>query len=410
MSDPFLARIEDHLHALVDSFPDRHVGGPGNEHATAYVETELRRQGWDISVASFGAVDADLGPARLTVGGADVTLAAGPYTLPGDVVAPLVAANSLAALEGLDVGGRIVLLHGDIARDQLLPRGFDFLEEPDHRRIYALLEDGGAAGVIGATGRGGGMGGGLYPYPLIEDGDFDIPNAYVTDETGRWLATFGGQEARLHIQSRRFPVHAQQLTARRGPVDAPRIVVMAHLDSKAGSPGAVDNATGVAALLSIAQRLAERDTPWRLEIVPFNGEDHYSVGGEHCFVADNEDRWGEIALAVNLDAIGARDASTAVSLYGCTRALTANVQAILARHAHVTMGDPWYESDHSIVAMRGRPAMALTSSTFRELCATVTHTERDTLAIVAAEPVAAAAAFVADLVARLPADAAGPVA
>ena len=210
-------------------------------------------------------------------------------------MAPLVAADSLAALEALDVGGRIVLLHGDIARDQLLPRGFDFLEEPDHRRIYALLEDGGAAGVIGATGRGGGMGGGLYPYPLIEDGDFDIPNAYVTDETGRWLATFDGQEARLHIQSRRFPVQAQQLTARRGPVDAPRIVLMAHLDSKAGSPGAVDNATGVAALLSIAQRLAERDTPWRLEIVPFNGEDHYSVGGEHCFVADNEGRWDEIA-------------------------------------------------------------------------------------------------------------------
>jgi hypothetical protein len=71
-------------------------------------------------------------------------------------------------------------------------------------------------------------------------------------------------------------------------------------------------------------------------------------------------------------------------------------------------GEAWYESDHSIVAMDGRPAVALTSTTFRELCAGVTHTEGDTLDIVAAEPVAAAAAFVADLVGSLPADARGP--
>jgi aminopeptidase YwaD len=154
-------------------------------------------------------------------------------------VAPLVVADSMATLEATDVGGRIVLLQGDIARDQLLPRGFDFVDEPDHRRIHSLLEDGGAAGIIGATGRSGGMGGGLYPYPLIEDGDFDTPNAYVTDETGRLLAAFGGEEARLRIVSHRFPVRARQLTAQRGPIDATRVVVMAHLDSKEGSLGAV---------------------------------------------------------------------------------------------------------------------------------------------------------------------------
>jgi aminopeptidase YwaD len=161
MPDALVTAIKAHLHALVDGYPDRHVGGAGNEHATAYVEAELRRQGWEVSEATFDAVDAERGPARLTVAGRDVALLTGPYTLPVDVVAPLVVADSLATLEATDVGGCIVLLHGDIARDQLLPRGFDFLDEPGHRRIYALLEDGGAVGIIGATGRGGGMGGGL---------------------------------------------------------------------------------------------------------------------------------------------------------------------------------------------------------------------------------------------------------
>ena len=405
MTDPVLARIEAHLHTLVAGFPDRHVGGPGNAHATAYVEAELLRQGWDLSEATFEVVDAERGQACLRVAGTDTTLLASPYTLPADVVAPLVTADSLEALEALDIDGRIVLLHGHIARDQLLPRGFTFLDEPEHRRIYALLEDGGAVGVIGATGRGGGMGGGLYPYPLIEDGDFDIPNAYTSDEVGRHLATLGGQQAHLRIEARRFPVRARQLTASRGPLGAPRVVVMAHLDSKEGSPGAVDNATGVAALLSIAQHLAERDTARRLEIVPFNGEDHYSVGGEHCFVTDNEGRWDEIELGINLDAVGARGAGTAVSLYGCPAGLLAHVEAVMARHPGISEGEAWYESDHSIVAMRGRPTIALTSTNFRELCASVTHTERDTLDVVAAEPVAAAAAFVADLVATLPRDA-----
>jgi aminopeptidase YwaD len=183
---------------------------------------------------------------------------------------------------------------------------------------------------------------------------------------------------------------------------------MAHLDSKEGSPGAVDNATGTAALLAIGELLVGTLLPVSLELGPINGEDHYSVGGEHCFVADNTGRWEEIVLAVNLDAVGARGATTAVSLYGCPDALADHVAAVMGRHPTLQPGEAWYESDHSIVAMHGRPAMALTSTTFRELCASVTHTPRDTLAIVDAEPVAEAAAFVADLLRSLPPETQGP--
>ena len=45
----------------------------------------------------------------------------------------------------------------------------------------------------------------------------------------------------------------------------------------------------------------------------------------------------------------------------------------------------------------------MTSTSFRELCATVTHTERDTLELVDPLEVTAAAEFVADLVRSLPA-------
>ncbi|MEZ4997668.1 MAG: hypothetical protein R2758_09480 [Bacteroidales bacterium] len=32
--------------------------------------------------------------------------------------------------------------------------------------------------MIGATGRSSALAGGVYPFPLIEDGDFDIPSVY----------------------------------------------------------------------------------------------------------------------------------------------------------------------------------------------------------------------------------------
>jgi hypothetical protein len=76
---------------------------------------------------------------------------------------------------------------------------------------------------------------------------------------------------------------------------------------------------------------------------------------------------------------------------------------VVRRHDTVSLGEEWWESDHSIVAAQGRPTVALTSTSFRELCATVTHTERDTLELVDPRLVADAAEFVADLVRSLPA-------
>ena len=48
--------------------------------------------------------------------------------------------------------------------------------------------------IIAATGRDPGLAGGVYPFPLIEDGDFDIPSVYMKDVEGDRLADYAGQE------------------------------------------------------------------------------------------------------------------------------------------------------------------------------------------------------------------------
>ena len=404
MTEPLVVAIERHLQALVTSHADRHPGRPGNTAANDYAEEVLGAHGWAVESVDFEALDCDAGPATLTIGERPFEVIAGPYTTPVEATAPLLAIDTIDALAAADLAGAIVLLHGEIAADQLFPKSFDFVEAPDHRRIYELLETGGPAAIIGATGHGGGMGGGLYPYPLIEDGDFDIPNAYTTDVTGAELADLAGQDATLSIKAERHTRPARQLTAARGPTGAPRALVIAHIDSKGGTPGAIDNAAGVAALLGVARLLDDYDGPFRVELLPMNGEDYYASSGEHLFVAENEGRWEEIFGTVNMDAVGARDAGTSLSIYGLTDRGDDLVHRVVRRHPSVSIGEEWYESDHSILVGHGRPAIALTSTSFRELCATITHTGRDTLDVVDPAEVARVADFVADLVRSLPAE------
>ena len=403
MSEPLAAAIERHLVALVDGYPDRHPGRPGNTAANDYVEGVLQAHGWAVESVDFEVLDADVGPARLSVGGRAFELLAGPYTVPASVSAPLLPVDSLAALEGADISGAVVCFTATSrptssspsrSTSSTLPTigGSMSCWSPGLRPPSSARQDAAAAWAAGSI-----------PYPLIEDGDFDLPNAYTTDEIGAQLAPLAGQVAELEIVSERQALWARQLTAARGPAGAPRALVMAHIDSKGGSPGALDNATGVAALLGVAELLAEYDGPYRVELIPMNGEDYYASSGEHLFVAANEGRWDELLGTVNMDAIGAKGASTAASLYAVSERGAELIGRVVRRHPTVSLGEEWYESDHSIVAGHGRPAIALTSTSFRELCATVTHTERDTLELADPALVAGAAEFVADLLRSLPA-------
>ena len=206
-------------------------------------------------------------------------------------------------LESADVRDKILLLRGEIAREQLMPKNFPFYNPDEHQRIIHLLETGGPAAVISATGRNPELAGAVYPFPLIEDGDFDIPSAYMTEEEGDRLAAHADEEAALVIEAERRPSSGLNLAARKGRADR-RVVVSAHMDAKDDTPGALDNAAGVIVLLLLAELLKDYDGELGIELVPFNGEDHYSAAGEIAYLKANEGRLNEILLNINIDAAG----------------------------------------------------------------------------------------------------------
>jgi len=72
------------------------------------------------------------------------------------------------------------------------------------------------------------------------------------------------------------------LVATRTPdATAPRLIIGAHLDTVPGTPGADDNASGLAALLEVSRVLAAHPTTLNCEFVAFTLEEFGMLGSQH---------------------------------------------------------------------------------------------------------------------------------
>jgi aminopeptidase YwaD len=399
------ARAASHVATLCGAVPDRHPGSAGNAAAVDHFEEVVRSFGWDVASEDFDCLEWEHGSSWIAVGDAHVPMHAGPYSNPRGAASPLGVASTIDELEACDFMGQALLLHGPIASEQLFPKNFAFYNPESHKRVYAALERQCPAVVIAATTRNPEAAGAAYPFPLIEDGDFDIPNAYLTLESAEPLLGLAGKLAAVHIDSRRIPARARQVVARKAGVSGRRVVVFAHIDGRKGLPCALDNASGAASLMVLAELLADYVGPHTVELVPLNGEDYYGACGQVIWMRDNRDRLGDIVLGMNADDSGHAGAATSVSFYGCPPATDALVRGLFARHTGFAEGPQWPQGDHSLFAFNGVPALAFTAEDFMETFRTITHTPSDRPELVDPAIVADVARFMADLIAGLQADA-----
>jgi aminopeptidase YwaD len=375
-NDPLIVQAEQHLQHLCLDIPNRSLGSAGNRAATTYAAEVLAAAGFEVDCAEFACLDWIHAGASLFAGGGNFNLQVGPYSPGCQVRARLVAAGSIAELEVLPAGGKVLLLHGGITGEQLMPKNFPFYNPEEHQHIYRLLEEKQPLAVIAATQRNPELAGAVYPFPLIEDGDFDIPSAYMTDEEGQRLAAFIGQEVALEIRSRRSPATGCNVLASRGDAHG-RVVLSAHVDAKPTTPGALDNATGVTTLLLLANLLRDYAGDPGVEIFIVNGEDHYSAAGEINYLKRNAGKLGEIRLNINLDGVGYRQGSTAYSLYGVPDEMAVQIRQSFATQPGLVEGELWYQGDHMMFFQNQVPAMAITSGEMAPLWAEIAHTMDD---------------------------------
>ncbi len=367
------------LHTLCVDIPERCVGSKGNRQAMRFVDDQLSSLGWQTGVQTFDAMDWQEEGALVFGGGVEMDLLVSPYSLGCDTEAELIPVSTVDELENADMTDRIVLLHGDIASEQLMPKNFSFYNPDSHQRIISCLEAGRPDALICATSRNAALAGGVYPFPLIEDGDFDIPSVYTTDEQGYLLLPLAGQRVHLVSRSRRIPATGGNVIARYGTPADERVVISAHIDAKKGTPGALDNATGVVILLLLGHLLAKSECERFIELVALNGEDYYAAPGQMLYIHENRDRFHEILFNINVDGVGYKKGATAFSFYNMPDRLEHQARTALSAFPTLIEGTSWPQGDHSIFLQQGRPAMALSSDwLIRHMDSQeITHTPKD---------------------------------
>jgi len=400
--DNLQARCGSILRSLCEDIPNRRVGSHGNLAATAYFESSLKALGWKTETAEFNAIDWIDGGASLRAKMVNFRVQPSPYSLGCDVHATLVSADTFESLITLDFKKKVLLLYGEIAREQLMPKNFVFFNPEEHQRIIARLEQGAPAAIVCATSRNSALAGGVYPFPLIEDGDFNIPSVYMTEEEGARLLPFTGQTITVNSNSVRVAGKGCNVMGIKGE-GRKRIVVTAHIDAKNGTPGAIDNATGVAVLLLLAELLRDYAGAYRLELIAFNGEDYYAVPGQMLYVRSMQGHFGEVLLNINIDGAGYLEGPSAFSFYSLPLELEKSFKSGISRYDGITEGSPWPQGDHSIFIQNGVPAVAVSSAWLTENFdqQEITHTPKDNLRIVDSGKVVEIAAALSEIIRQI---------
>ncbi|MFQ3662617.1 MAG: M28 family peptidase [Chloroflexaceae bacterium] len=378
-----------HLLHLSRTIGPRPAGSAANVAAGGYIVRSLESAGFTVDLQAYSCPTwEDLGT-TLEVGGVAVPVGANPFSPSCDVQAPTVTAGTLAELQTLSMQGRVAVLYGQVAAAPLAPRNWPWKGEHD-AAIVAALERGAPEAVLMVQTREAALA------RLIEDPDLGLASATVPAEVGLLLVRQPGVPVRLRISTRRGAGSAYNVVGRRGSRDEPRVVLCAHFDTKIDTPGASDNASGVAVLLALAEMLGAHHLGVGLEVVAFNGEEYLPSGAAEYIRRRTADLDAIVAL-LNFDGVGQWLAPNGIALLEGSQAFADVLERLLQRYPGVVRMAPWLESDHGFFVLRGVPSVAFTAAVRQPL----DHTRADTADWISAPRLREAAMLGAEIVAAL---------
>lgn len=346
-----------HLRTLCKEIGPRPGGSIGNRAAAAYIESVFRSCGMAVEVQEFTCpVWEELG-AWLCLEDAALPIAANPFSPSCLVAAPIAPLASLAELETAELEGKLAVLHGEWVRSPLAPKAWPY-KSAEEARLVELLEQKRPAAVLT-----------VYAYPgeverLIEDPDFLAPSATVSAEIGALLLERAGEMARVRIDARRTEGVTANVIGRLPGALRRQIVISAHYDTKVDTPGAGDNAAGVAVLLTLAEQLCRLERLYSLEFVAFTNEE-YLPPGHAEYVRRRGEPFEQIAAALHFDGVGLCAGPNTVAGFHLTDDLQRVVEQVMRQFPEVLWAEPWPQSCHMAFVQRGVPTLAFTAQVER---------------------------------------------
>ena len=317
MGEAFVgSRLDEHLFEICERIGPRWAGTAGDDAAGEYIERQFREMGmsnprrepfdlnaWDYSVCEGRVLDDDM-----------------PISLVPMIHCPPIDIRARIANAGFGMPHEIEPRRDDLAGSIAVIDAGDepfSLPIPMPERLRALA----AAGCVAAVAvepRAGGhietvratdkrwnaQAGDVLPHPL--------PTVQTHREDGVRLKRAHGKTLSLRVESRAFTAPCSNTIAEipGGAWPNESLVLGAHQDTYMGSPGAVDDGSGVVVLLEIARLLV--DARRELGVQPgmsvrfctWSGEEQNHQGSA-AYVRQHYGREPHPRLVVNLDELAA---------------------------------------------------------------------------------------------------------
>lgn len=370
----------------------RPVGSEVNRELTEYIGSCLRDSGYEVKELPFECKVWEGGEAYLRIDGKKLEVQVSAYSEGFSGVGKGIVAGSLDELKAADCKNKLLFLTGELAEESLQPKDYPFYYPDEHKEIIECLEEKMPCAIVAVTGRSSMCG--LEPFPVIEDGNFNIPVCSMAKAAFAVIEeAVKGREVEISIVSGNKETTACQLiTSKRVPDALGTIVVCAHMDSKYNTDGALDNASGVVTMLLAAQGLeAEK---YNIEIVPFNTEEYYDPKGELLYLEELQKEEKEISLLINIDTVAHKGSKVAVATFNFTEREQQKLDELMQTGENVVAGQPWYAGDHTAFAFGGTKCILISASDLFEESIGYTHCPKDTIDLVDENLIKSASAFI----------------
>ena len=388
-------RLWDHVRLLCEEIGPRLSGTPADERTVEYISAHFRRCGTRVEVQDFPCPGWEHEAAELTLlatsGSEPLPAFAQTFTEACDIEAELVGVGTRYELElAPDLEGKILLLYGEAASNLAADRNSTLLSA-EGRRPSAVI-------VMGS--------GEEVSTKLIRDPFLRVPAVAVSYSVGLMLRENEGRRARLRIRARRYNSIGHNVIGRLPGEGKGHIVVAAHYDTAANSPGATDNASGTAVILELCELFAAAGKcNLGIDFIAYGAEEYGRHGGNLGgnlgsveYVRRHPVETKEAWAVVEADCIGTIAVPPRVRVMGWSASQKESVLGVLQQFPrYIANVRPETEAPRTAFSLPGVPVLAFVND-YGKL---PIHTAQDTIDLMSPDELAFSAQVIAAVVDHL---------
>ena len=290
----------DYCQYLVETWPDRWTGSPGERESGDWMEQQLAGMGYETRQTRFDCPGWEYEGEEFYLEGEPLEAGAQFYSVGCDVSGPL------APVKPDGEGG----FTGEVAGKIALAKETDTTDVIDRNKMLLGFEAAGAVAAIMES-----VLPDTYSTKMFRTPESRLPSAGVSGEVGQKLFSAPGKQARLVIRARQTQSTTSNVFGEKGPADGPVFLICAHHEASPNSPGACDDASGIGVVLEMAQRFSKAECGARLRFVGWGGHE-FGVFGSKWYVENCRDEAQNVKRLLVFDVVGAENAEPRISVCG----------------------------------------------------------------------------------------------